>query len=131
MTNRSTARVRSERGITLVETLVMIIITSVTLLSLAAAMGYAYRNLGHSRMDMNAYAATQAKLETLVNVHYDSIASGSSSINGYSLSWTVTGTDPKMLLLDLYYTNRSGYAARVAAGGPTTTTRSLSCSSMW
>ena len=111
MTNRRTARVRSERGITLVETLVMIIITSVTLLSLAAAMGYAYRNLGHSRMDMNAYAATQAQLETLVNVHYDSIASGSSSINGYSLSWTVTGTDPKMLLLDLYYTNRSGYAA--------------------
>jgi Tfp pilus assembly protein PilV len=111
MTMRRTVRVRSERGISLVETLVMIIITSVTLMSLAAAMGYAYRNLSHSHMDMNAYAATQMQLESLVSVHYDSIASGSSTINGYSLSWTVSGTDPKTLLLDLYYTNRSGYAA--------------------
>lgn len=111
MTNHSMPRMNSERGITLVETLVMIIITSVTLLSLAAAMGYAYRNLGHSRIDMDAYAAQQSQLETLINVHYDSIAAGSSTINGYSLTWTVSGTDPKAVLLDLHYTNRSGYAA--------------------
>lgn len=111
MTNQETSRVGSERGVTLVETLVMIIITSVALLSLAASMGYAYRNLGHSRIDMNAYAAAQAQMETLVNVHYDSIAPGSNTMNGYSLTWTVSGTDPKTLLLDLHYTNRSGYAA--------------------
>jgi len=110
MNGRTPDRGQSERGITLVEILVMIIITSGVLLSMAASMGFAYRNLGHSRIDMDAYAAMQTQLESLINVHYDSVAAGSSTINGYSLAWTVAGTAPKTVLLDLYYTNRSGYA---------------------
>ena len=110
MSNPVRSQLQSERGITLIEILVMIVISSGVLLSLAASMGFAYKNLSHSRMDMDAYAAMQTQLESLINLPYDSVTAGSSTVNGYSLTWFVEGLNPKALVLDLHYTNRSGYA---------------------
>jgi type II secretory pathway pseudopilin PulG len=108
MTDKAMNRVQSERGITMIEILVVIVITAGVLMSLAAAMGLAYSNIGRSTMDTDAYAASQAKLEQLVSMDYDSISTGSGDLGGYEMQWTVTGTDPKQLVFELFWTNRAG-----------------------
>ena len=108
ITKPARQRARDERGVSMIELLVLMVILSGALMSLAAAMGYAYTNLGRSNMDMDAYAAQQSQVEALINADYNSVASGSSTIGGYNMSWTVSGVHPKQLVLDLHYVTRAG-----------------------
>lgn len=90
-------RIRDERGVSLVEILIGVVILAVALLGLAAAGGVAARQVYSGRQDMSRWAAIQHQLEYLVSQGYDEVADGSTTVQGYPMSWTVTGDDPKQI----------------------------------
>jgi prepilin-type N-terminal cleavage/methylation domain-containing protein len=95
-------------GFTLVEVLVAIVVLGTTLLSLGAAAGLAYRQMAYSQRDADWSAAVQQQLEELTGDGYVNVTAGSAAINGYPMKWTVTGTDPKTVMLMVTRTLRSG-----------------------
>ena len=96
------------RGVSLVEILVALTILAGALLSLAGAAGLASRHLLSGRTDLNAWAASQSQVEDLMSRGFDTISSGSATVEGFPMVWTVSGTNPKKVLLEMDWTNRSG-----------------------
>ncbi len=107
MTLAKLNRLNDERGVSLVELMVAVVILSVALLGLAAAAGVAAQQLHIGRADMHHWAATQQQIEELVRMGYDSVATNSSVVQGYPMTWTVTGTNPKKVIFTLERTNLS------------------------
>ncbi len=99
---------RNEGGVALVEILVSIIILAGALLSLAAASGHAARQIYHSRRELRMWSAVQSQVDSLRAAGFKNLADGSATVEGYPVSWTVTGTDPKTVTVDIYYANRQG-----------------------
>ena len=107
MTLAKLNRLDDERGVSLVELLVAVMILSVALLGLAAASGAALQQLHIARTDMHHWAAAQQQIEELVRMGYESVATNSSVVQGYPMSWTVSGTNPKKVIFTLERTNLS------------------------
>ena len=97
-----------ERGLRLVEILVALTIMAGALMSLAGAGALAARHLNSGRTDVNAWAAAQSQAEDLMARGFDTISSGSSTVHGYPMQWTVSGTNPKKVLLEMDWTNGRG-----------------------
>ncbi len=116
MRNHTTRAKLDRRGTSLVEVIVAIIFLAGVLLSLAAATGLAARQMKHSQRDLNVSAALQTFVETLRSEGYVGIASrsstGSESVMGYPMTWNVSGTDPKKVVIDIEWLTRSGQAVR-------------------
>lgn len=108
MKHRKCRRNSWRRGFVLVEVLVAIIILGATLLSLSAASALAYRQISYGLRDADWSAAVQQQLEELTGDGYRNVTSGSGAIYGYPMTWTVTGTDPKTVTLEVTRTLRSG-----------------------
>ena len=108
MKHRECRRIDGRGGFTLVEVLVAILILGITLLSLAAATGLSYRQISYGKRDADWSVAVQQQLEGLTGDGYRNVTSGSGTVDGYPMTWTVTGTDPKMVTLEVSRTLRSG-----------------------
>ena len=100
-----------ERGISLVEVLVAIMILAGALGSMVAASGHAARQSFGSRRDLEVSAALQNQMETLRATGYKAISTDTGSVFGYPMKWTVSGTDPKKLVLEVRWTDRRTGAA--------------------
>ncbi len=96
------------RGLSLVEIIVALMILSGALLSLAGAAGLAARHLHSGRVDLNAWAASQSQAEDLMSQSFATISSGSATVHGHAMTWTVSGTNPKKVLLEMDWTNGRG-----------------------
>ena len=107
MTLAKLNRLHDERGVSLVELMVAVVILAVALLGLAGAGGVAAQQLHIGRKDMTRWAAVQQQLEQLVRLGYDSVTSGSPVVQGYPMVWTVTGVKPKKVLFTVQRTNNS------------------------
>ncbi len=105
MSRRAGKRWRDDHGVSLIEVLVGMIILSVSLLSLASAGAVGARHLYLSRVDMRRWAALQEQVETLRRSGYSGVTTDSAVVQGFPISWTVTGTDPKKVVLLLERTN--------------------------
>ncbi len=92
-------RLSGREGVSLVEILVGVVILAVALLGLAAAGGVAARQVYMGRVDMGRWAALQEQLESLVAQGYDSVETGSANVQGYPMTWEVTGTNPKQVIV--------------------------------
>ncbi len=101
-------KLREREGVSLIEVLIGVIILSVALLGLAAAGGVAARQVYMGRVDMGRWAALQQQLETLVSDGYANVTDGSATVQGYPMSWAVTGTDPKQVTLVMTRENFRG-----------------------
>ncbi len=97
-----------ERGVSLVEILIGVVILAVALVALSAAGGVAARQVYAGRQDMGRWSAMQQQLESLVAPGYDSVSSGSNVVQGYPMTWTVSGTNPKQIMLLMERENYSG-----------------------
>lgn len=86
-------RARDERGMSLIETMVAMVILTSALLGLAGAAGLALRNTTRGREDMQLWAAVQWKADSLISVGWGNVTNGSDTVHGYPMSWTVSGTD--------------------------------------
>ena len=107
MTLAKLNRLNDERGASLIELMVAVMMLSVALLGLAAAAGVAAQQLHNGRTDMHHWAAAQQQIEELVRMGYDSVNTASSVVQGYPMSWTVSGTNPKKVIFTLERTNLS------------------------
>ncbi len=104
-------RVRGERGVALVEIIIAIIMLAGVILSLAAASGHAARQIYLSRRDMHLWASLQSQAESLRAVGYQGVTTGSATVDGHAVAWTVAGTDPKTVTVVLTYETRKGTSA--------------------
>jgi len=100
--------VEERRGVSLVEILIGVVILTVALLGLAAAGGVAAQQVYRGRQDMHRWVALQQQLETLMATGYDSLSAGSATVQGYPMSWSVSGTDPKQITLVMERENFAG-----------------------
>lgn len=106
-------QIRSERGVALVEVLVGIILLSVVLLGLAAAAAHAIRQTTRGRQDLQIWAAVQRTADSLVLVGWGNVTTGSGVTQGHKMWWTVTGTDPERIDLEVERQNlTTGQAVR-------------------
>ena len=99
---------RNEGGVALVEIIISIIILAVALLSLAAASAHAAGQIYHSRRELRMWSAVQSQVDSLRAAGFNNLVAGSATVEGYPVSWDVTGTDPKTVTLDIYYAPRQG-----------------------
>jgi hypothetical protein len=76
------------------ETMVGMLMMTLVLLSLGSAMGSAMKTTSRSGEDLQLWADVQRKADSLLAIDADSVVSGSDTVRGRSISWTVTGSNP-------------------------------------
>ena len=90
---------QDDRGASLIEVLVSVMILSLAVSGLSGAGILAGTQLRVSRSDMRVYKAAQSQMELLTSMDYDSLTNGSTEIDGYPVVWTVEGSGPKKLTM--------------------------------
>jgi len=99
MNTSSRCRPTDERGISLVEVLIGLVVLTVGLMGILASAAVAIRQTYRSNRDIHLWAAVQWKVDSLVSVGADNVTGGADTVQGYPMSWTVSGTKPKQLEL--------------------------------
>ena len=89
----------SQKGFTLIEVVMALLIFSFMMGGLMSAGLLASNQLRVGQNDVKVWKAATYQLEKLIAEGYDSVSSGSDTVQGYGTAWTVTGTDPKKILL--------------------------------
>jgi prepilin-type N-terminal cleavage/methylation domain-containing protein len=114
MSKRSVRRAERQQaagqqaGFSLVEMLIAIVLFSFAAVSVASMGLMAAKLQRVGRSDDQMWHAVHYQLESLTSMAYDSVTSGSAVVRGYPMSWTVTGTDPKAIILDVETRHISG-----------------------
>ncbi len=88
-----------EAGVSVVEVLVALIVFTTAALAAVQHMLTAQQQARAAEIITEAAAAGQYQMETLRSLPYDSVASDSDTVSGFPLSWTVSGTAPKVVVL--------------------------------
>ena len=96
------------RGFTLVEVIMAVLVFAVLMGGLTSAGLVAANQLRISQTDVRVWKAATYQLEKLIADGYASVASGSDTIQGLNTVWTVSGTDPKKILLVIDRTTLTG-----------------------
>jgi Tfp pilus assembly protein PilV len=76
-----------------------LVILSTAIIGAAAAQAGAWRVVSGSRTDAQAWAALHQQVEELISLGFDNVASGSKTVSGHPIQWTVSGVDPKVVLV--------------------------------
>ncbi len=79
-----------ERGFSVVEAIVGIVMLSIGLIGLAKASALGFSQVTRARQDMQYAAEVQQVMDSLRSRGYGLVASGSVAIRGRAVSWTVT-----------------------------------------
>src|SRR5438874_12270732 len=87
------------RGFSLVEALVGIIVLAIGLLSPAGAASLGLTQMTRARQDMQYFADVQQEMDSLVNRGWGKVSSGSTTIRGRQMTWTVTTLSPNSQVL--------------------------------
>ena len=89
----------AQAGISLVEVLVAMLVFTVGALAAVQQSLTARQQARAAELITEASAAVQYQMETLRSLPYDSLSSGSDSLWGFPITWTVSGATPKVVLL--------------------------------
>jgi len=103
-------RLREADGVSLLELLISLTVLSIVLLALSAAAVVANVQVKIGGDNIRRWAATQEQMETLIAEGYDQISSGSATVQGYDMRWTVSGEDPKRIEMIIQRRNHVGQA---------------------
>ncbi len=79
-----------ERGFSVVEAIVGIVMLSIGLIGLAKASALGFSQVTRARQDMQYAAEVQQVMDSLRSRGYGLVAGGSVAIRGRAVSWTVT-----------------------------------------
>ena len=82
--------IRNDAGMTAIEVVVALVILSTVLLGIAATTSTAAKSLTAGQRQVENSAAIQYQAETLLSVPFDSLASGTSRVQGVPCKWTVS-----------------------------------------
>ncbi|HSG82375.1 MAG TPA: hypothetical protein VLC48_09000 [Gemmatimonadota bacterium] len=104
MMNRRVGSRLNERGVSVVELMVGVVLLAVVVVSLAASGLYASRTMGRSRMELQATEYVQAELERLLAIPYFELESGSRTTESGEAEWTVAdlSNHRRILLVTTY-----------------------------
>ena len=86
-----------ERGISIVEIIVGMMMLTTALFSLASAAALALRTTIRGREDLQTWAVVQRKADSLVARGAGNVASGSDVVQGRAISWVVSGANPERI----------------------------------
>ena len=95
------ARKRERDGFSIVEVLVAVTLLGVAMMSLAGAAALGLSQLGKARQDLQYSADVQQVTDSLVGVGWNNVSSGSSTIRGRPVSWTVSTLSPNSQRVDV------------------------------
>jgi len=98
---------RDERGASLIEVMVAMVVLTSALLGLAGAAGVALRSTIQGRQDLQLWAAVQWTADSLFSVGAGNVTNGSDVVQGRGVSWTVSGADPLRIELLVDRPNRN------------------------
>ncbi len=101
---------RAGAGISIVELVCALFVFSVALIGLTSAGVIAGGNIRAGAADVRAAMAVRYQMEQLTRQGYDSLTAGSDTVQGLAMSWDVTGTNPKRLILVVQRNDGSGGA---------------------
>ena len=82
-------------GFSLVEVIVSVTLLSLVLMGLSGAASLGLSQMGKARQDLQYSADVQQVTDSLIAKGYQNVATGSTTIRGRSISWTVTTVNPK------------------------------------
>ncbi len=94
-------RARDKRGISLIEVMIAMVILTVAILGFSSATGLALRTTNRGRQEIQLWAAVQWKADSLTAVGWGNVTAGSDTVNGYPMSWTVSGTNVEQIDLSV------------------------------
>ncbi len=97
MTQAQPKRAWDERGVSLIEVMVGLVMLTLALLALASAAGLALRTTARAGEDLQLWAAVQWTADSLVSMGAGNVVNGSGVVQGRTVSWTVSGTDPQRI----------------------------------
>ena len=95
-------------GFSLVEVLVATTLLTIVMMGLAGAAGVGLSQMGKARQDLLYAADVQQVADSLVAVGWNNVTSGSVTIRGRVVSWTVTTLSPNSQQLEVI-ARRAGY----------------------
>jgi len=101
-----TPQAGDNRGFSLVEILVAVTLLGVVMMSLAGAAALGLSQMGKARQDLQYSADVQQIADSLVSKGWNKVTSGSSTIRGRAVAWTVTTMNPNSEKVDLVVTRR-------------------------
>jgi len=105
--------VTDQRGFTIVEVIIAIIILSVGLLALASSAAVATRMIAQGQRYSEASAMASERFELLRSVPCDSLANGSATADQFTVAWRVTATaSGRAMLADVAVTSPTGRSNR-------------------
>jgi prepilin-type N-terminal cleavage/methylation domain-containing protein len=110
----------SNRGFSLVEVMIAITLLGVAIMSLAGAATLGLAQMGKARQDLQYSADVQQVADSLVGVGWNQVASGSSTIRGRPVSWTVTTESGSSQKVDIIV-ERRGQASQTTVYQDTVT----------
>lgn len=94
------------RGFSLVEILVAVTLLACAMMSLAGAAALGLSQMGKARQDLGYSADIQQVADSLVGRGWGNVSTGSSTIRGRPVSWTVSTINPNSQKIDLVVTRR-------------------------
>jgi len=95
-----------KRGFSLVEILVAVTLLGFAMMSLAGAAALGLSQMGKARQDLHYAADVQQVADSLVGRGWNKVVSGSQTIRGRAVSWTVTTVNPNSQKIDVIVTRR-------------------------
>ena len=94
-------RERDERGLSLIEVMIAMVMLTTALLGLSSAAGLALQTTVRGRQEIQMWAAVQWKADSLISLGWGNVTTGSDNVNGYPMSWTVSGTNLEQIDLSV------------------------------
>lgn len=101
-----TPQAQNNLGFSLVEVLVAVTLLGLAVMSLAGAATLGLSQMASARQDLQYSADVQQVADSLVGVGWNKVSSGSSTIRGRPVSWTVTTLGSNSEKVDLIVTRR-------------------------
>jgi prepilin-type N-terminal cleavage/methylation domain-containing protein len=110
----------SRRGFSLVEVMIAMILMGLAMMSLAGAATLAVSQMGKARQDLQYSADVQQVADSLVGLGWNHVSSGSATIRGRPVSWTVSAANPNTQKVDIVV-QRRGQASQTTVYQDTVT----------
>lgn len=102
----ATPQAGNNRGFSLVEILVAVTLLGLAMMSLAGAAALGLSQMGKSRQDLQYSADVQQIADSLVGRGWNNVTSGSSTIRGRAVNWTLTTISANSEKVDVVVTRR-------------------------
>ncbi len=91
----------NREGVSIVEVLVAVTLLGVAMMSLAGAGALALSQLGKARQDLQYSADVQQVTDSLVGVGWNKVTTGSATVRGRPINWTVATLSPNSQRVDV------------------------------